>query len=546
MDPRYNGDDPWVNENDWNAQTDYEQDMWGLVVDIDIGGARLTSITGYIDEADLVEQDFDSTSIDAVDDSLVFAPFPLAPVPLAQLHTSRDGAYEQFSQELRLAGDFSETLHYTVGGYYMESTIKLTQLTNAIAQLPNLLGPGATCAEFGVLDPANPFAGFLFPHPVLDDAFCQTPYLATPGGPLGDLSGALGFAVQTGQEDVTSTAVFGALVWDVTDAIEVAGGVRWLKDEKDFENNFVSLAPPPPDGFPVSDDDSWDDIVFEVSANYRVSDDNMLYAKYAEGYRSGGFSIRANDVDQITYQPEDVKSYEIGSKNYFFDGRVRLNLAAFYTDMKDFQYPVVIQDPLVAPGTTTPINNADELQIMGFEVDAVVALTDYFRLVASVGVQDGERKGYVEDPRRLPLGPVGDAGSPADCPTGCALPDNDLARTPDWNWALTGVFDWSVDAYSFEASVSAHGQDDVLIVGDSLLTGQPDPSLIQDGYTLVDARLAVDWALAGDDVVTIAVFGKNLTDEEYKDYVLPLGAANTGFQGWGPPRTYAVELKWSR
>lgn len=535
MDPRYNGDDPFENENDWRAQTDYEQDIWGLVVSLDIGGATLTSITGYIDEEDLVEQDFDSSSVDSVDDTGTFAP-----VPLAQLHTLRDGSYEQFSQELRLSGDLTDTLHYTLGGYYMDSTIKLSQGTNAIAQLPNFVLP-APCTTFGTAV----VPGFLVPHPVLGNAFCQTPYAPTPGGPLGDLTSLGGIAQQAAQEDVTSTALFGALRWNVTEALELTGGVRWLEDEKDFENSFVSVAPPPPSDFPVSENDSWDDIIFEVSANYQLTDENMVYAKYAEGYRSGGFAIRANDIDQITYDPEDVKSYEIGSKNDFFDNRVRLNLTAFYTEMKDYQYGVVLQDPLEAPSTTTPINNAEELEVTGFEVDAVLVPIEHVTLVASFGLQDGERKGYSEDPTRLPIGPNGTAGAPTDCGGSCSLPEIDLPRTPDWNWALTGIVDWTYRDFAFEASVGAHGQDDVLIVGSNLLTGDVDPTLVQDGYTLIDARFAVDWLMSSGDIITLSIFGKNLTDEEYKDFILPLGATG-GFQGWGSPRTYAVELKWSR
>jgi iron complex outermembrane receptor protein len=542
MDPRYNGDNPFKNENDWRAQTEYDQDMWGLVVDFDLGGATLTSITGYIDGNDIVEQDFDSSSVASV---ATGPSGPFAPQPLAQLHTLRDGSYEQFSQELRLTGEFTDTLRYTIGGYYMDSTIKLNQLTNAIAQLENFtIAITPTCAEFGDFV-TGVVPGFIVPHPVLGNAFCQTPYLPTPGGPLGDNSAFLGFAEQTAQEDVTSQAVFGALRWQATDALELAGGVRWLKDEKDFENNFVSVAPPPPDDFPVSDDHSWDDVVFELSASYQLTDRNMVYARYAEGFRSGGYAIRANDVDQITYEPEDVTSYEIGSKNDFFDNRVRLNLTAFYTEMDDYQYGVVIQDPLEAPSTTTPINNAKELEVKGFEMDAVLALVDHFTLIATLGIQDGERKAYVEDPTRLPIGPNGTAGSPADCPTGCLLPKIDLPRTPDWNWALTGIFDWTVDRFNFEASASARATDDILIVGSNLLTGDVDPSLVQDGYTLIDARLAMNWSTANGDTLQLAVWGKNLTDEEYKDFILPLGATG-GFQGWGPPRTWAVEFRWSR
>jgi iron complex outermembrane receptor protein len=47
-------------------------------------------------------------------------------------------------------------------------------------------------------------------------------------------------------------------------------------------------------------------------------------------------------------------------------------------------------------------------------------------------------------------------------------------------------------------------------------TTNEDPLLDQDGFTLVDARL--DFALSGDRV-TLSVFGKNLTDEVYTEFV---------------------------
>jgi iron complex outermembrane recepter protein len=532
MDPRYNGDDPFENENDWDAQTDYQQDMFGLTLTLQVGDATLTSITGYIDGNDLVEQDFDSSSIDSVDDTGTFAP-----VPLAQLHTLRDGTYEQLSQELRLTGDLTDTLQYTVGGFYLESTIELTQETNLIAQLPNLtIAMTPTCAQFGALTPGNPFAGFLFPHPVLGNSFCQTPYAPTPGGPLGDLTG--GRSSQAAKEDVTSQALFGALRWSVTETFELAGGVRFLSEEKEFRNNFVSVTPPPPPGFPVRDQESWDDVVFELSANYRITDDNMVYARYAEGFRSGGYAIRSNNVDTLTYDPEDVKTYEVGSKNEFFESRLRLNLTAFYTEVEDWQYGVVLQDPLVAPGTDTVVNNAPETENMGFELEAIAMPIEHLTFIATAGIQDGERSAYFEDPARTPSGPNGTAGSGDPV----LLPKTDLTRTPDWNWSLTGIVDWQWGPVDYEASVSARGQDDVILSASNVVSNLG--AVGQDGYTLVDARIAGVWTTPDQSEVTVAIFGKNLTDEEYLDFVLPLGATG-GFQGWGAPKTYGVEFKWS-
>jgi iron complex outermembrane receptor protein len=543
MDARYNGDDPFVNENDWDAQTKYDQDMLGLVIDWQIGGMTLSSITGWVDEDDWVQQDFDSATLASFDDTV--SPI-VAPQPLAQLHTLRDQTYEQFSQELRLSGDFSERWHFTAGAFYWDAKITNQQTTNAIAQLQNFAYP-AGCDVFGALVPGNPFAGFLFPNPALGDLYCQTPYEPDPTGELGPFRVPGGsYSVQDFAEDVNSWAVFGSVEWEVTDTLELSAGLRYIDEKKKMSNNYTAVAPPPPPGFPVRIKDSWDDVIFKFTANWALTGSNRLYFSYAEGFRSGGFASRGNRIGQLTYEPEDVTTYEVGSKNDFVDGKLRLNATAFYTDMKHQQYGVVLQDPFFAPGTNTVVNNADKTRIYGLELDMTALLGEYFSVNGQVGIQDAKRKAYDEDCTRVPIGDLGTAGIPgsAACPgTTIALPAQQLPRAPDWNWSLTGVFDHQFGRTRVVASATARGQDN-FVIASNLLTGASD--VAQDGYTLLDARIALEWMLGDSgDRLTVSLYGRNLTDEEYKDYELPLGATG-GFQGWGPPRNYALELRWDR
>jgi iron complex outermembrane receptor protein len=539
MDARYNGDDPWINENDWDAQTEYDQDMFGLVMDWDINeNLSLHSITGWVDSSDWVEQDFDSATRASVDDSV--SP-PIAPTPLAQLHTLRDQTYKQFSQELRLSGSFSDNWHFNLGGFYWDAEITNQQTTNAIAQLQN--PTPLTCLQFGALDGTGIVPGFLIANPTLGDAYCQTPSIPDPTGELGDQR-TLVFSVQDLAEEVKSWAVFGSVDWDVTDNLELSAGLRYIDEEKDFSNNYTALAPPPPPGFPFDGKDSWDDVIFRFTANWAITDNNRLYFSYADGYRSGGFGSRTNEVDQITFDPEDVTTYEIGSKNDFMEGKLRLNATAFYTDMKDQQYGVVLQTPFAAPGTNTVVNNADKTEILGFEVDMTALIGDYFTLVGQVGIQDAERKAYDEDCDRVPIGPLGTAGIPGVPPcegNTISLPAQQLPRAPDWNWALTGIWDQQFGGTRLNASLTVRGQDD-FVISSNLLTGET--SVAQDGYTLVDGRIALGWQFnGGQDQLTVALYGRNLGDKAYKDYELPLGATG-GFQGWGPPRHYALEVRW--
>ncbi|MEZ5559009.1 MAG: TonB-dependent receptor [Pseudomonadales bacterium] len=534
MDPRYNGNDPFKSENDWDAQTDYEQDMLGVNLEWNIGSATLYSTTAWIDGKDNVEQDFDSSTYAAVDFDVTP---PLAPTPLAQLHTLRDQNYEQFSQELRLSGEFDRSLSYTVGLFYWDTKIELDQYTNAIAQLQNPLP--ITCAQFGALDGTGIVPGFLFPHPVLGDAYCQTPYAPDPTGKFGPL--LAGISTQNGSEDTESKAVFGSITWRPSEAYEVSAGARYIDEQKTLQNNFVSApgGAPTPAGFPVKDSDSWDDVILNLSGSWFIAEDSTLYLSYAEGFRSGGYSIRANNVSQLTYDPEEVKSYEIGWKNDLWDRRLRLNLSAFYTDMKNQQLNVVIQDPFQAPGTNTVVNNAGDTEIKGLELEGIAALTDSFSVIFSGGLLDAERKSYQEDGGRVPTGPLGTAGTPGTLVT---IPANDLARSPDWNWALTGVYDRQFGNLRLTASATLKGWDDVNIIS-STLAG-PAGNYSEDGQTKLDARVALEWTLREGDILTLSVFGKNLTDEEYLEFLLPLGDTG-GFQGWAAPKTIAAEIRWS-
>lgn len=538
MDARFDGDDPWVNTNDWDAKTDYQQEIIGLQLEWDVGFGTITSISGWIDSDDFVEQDFDSATLASIDTSV--SPV-VAPSPLAQLHTIRDSTYEQFTQEIRLNTAIGDNINLTFGYYFWDAEIGMTQLSNVVAQLANFtVGTPIemTCLQFGAVDGTGLVPGFLFAHPILGDSFCQTPFAPDPSGAFGPFNA--GVAVQNMSVDIESTAWFANVIWQATDKLELGFGLRTIDEDKDLSNNFISApgGAPTPAGFPVSESDDWSDTIIKATARYAFNETNMIYGSYAEGFRSGGFSTRANNSDQLNYQPEDVRNIEIGYKATLLNGRVRLNIAAYNTEIEDPQFSVVIQDPFQAPGTNTVIVNGDTVDVTGFEVDLTAVITDTFSVVATLGTQDGESDSFVVDSSFLPIGPLGTAGPAGVLAT---VPSNDLSRTPDWNYSLTGIYDRMFGNVRFNASVSLRDSDEYNII--TGLLGQGDISTDPD--IRIDARVSLEFQLPNSDFLTVSVIGKNLTEEEYLDFVLPLGATG-GFQGWAPPRTVALELKWMR
>ena len=84
---------------------------------------------------------------------------------------------------------------------------------------------------------------------------------------------------------------------------------------------------------------------WRVEADYDLTSNNMIYASYARGYKPGGVNGRSaspappnTPVVAATFNPETNDAFEVGSKNTFFDKTLRLNVAAFYYEHKDFQY----------------------------------------------------------------------------------------------------------------------------------------------------------------------------------------------------------------
>ncbi|MYF11361.1 MAG: TonB-dependent receptor, partial [Gammaproteobacteria bacterium] len=125
QDPRFNGDDPFENLADKKEPVRYDVDQVGLRAEWDLGnGYVINSITGYHSGDDKVNQDFDGAAIDG------------GASPFAQLHTLRDQQYDVFTQEIRLSGDFTDSVDFMAGVYYFDSELEFQQNTNNVLQIP--------------------------------------------------------------------------------------------------------------------------------------------------------------------------------------------------------------------------------------------------------------------------------------------------------------------------------------------------------------------------------------------------------------------------
>src|SRR5205085_4325977 len=203
---------------------------------------------------------------------------------------------------------------------------------------------------------------------------------------LDPCTGSAGFGSQPGCRSIDrasevwskSYAAYGQLTWHATGAFHLTVGGRYTHDQKKgvlhFSRNInydTNTAIAAANGYhPL--DKSWDRFNPMVTLAYDVSRDVHVYAKYSTGYRAGGASSRTANYQ--AFDPEDVKSYEVGLKSDFWDHRARFNLAGYIMDRKDSQVDISSIQP-TATGSfnnLVTINAPGTTKIRGIEADLTV------------------------------------------------------------------------------------------------------------------------------------------------------------------------------
>lgn len=334
----------------------------------------------------------------------------------------------------------------------------------------------------------------------------------------------------------SSRAMYANVSYAVTDALRLSGGVRRTEEKKDYfrtTSTFYSLLPAFNATYVFEPGlGRYDDTSIMLSADYQLTQDAMVYARYAQGFKSGGFNGRANSAAESTqYQPETADTYEIGAKTTWMDGRLRLNGAVFHTQYEDFQARVsgLDTDPVTGlPAPVLSVLNAGELKIRGAELEAVLAATSNFTLDAQVGYLDAEYREFA-DARFTSFG-----GSRAF---------QDPAFSPKWTarYGAQYVVDLAGGAnVTLGAAAKFRSRMALAVDNTAVNSNVPLESMYQDSYWLYDARVV--WNDASDRY-SVGLYGQNLSDEVYKtdaQEFSSIGSIRTAY--FGAPRTWMVKL----
>lgn len=141
-----------------------------------------------------------------------------------------------------------------------------------------------------------------------------------------------------------SYAAFGQMTYPVTEKLRLTGGLRYTRDEKngfytDSGGNNAQYSLP------------FNNLSFSSGVEYDLEKESLLYVTVSSGYKAGGANVPDQNyaaAKAITkFSPEKLMAYTIGTKNTFLNGKLVLNLEAYYYDYKDFQFSATAAVPTV-------------------------------------------------------------------------------------------------------------------------------------------------------------------------------------------------------
>jgi iron complex outermembrane receptor protein len=428
-------------------------------------------------------------------------------------NTYSEREYEQFSQELQMVGT-TDTVDYAVGLFYFDD--EGARLNNST--------------------PTFPFAW--------SDSTSYT-------------------------NGTTAWSIYSQVTWlpSVESRFSLTGGLRYTEEEKEvtyrwrtLESPFSIFAPaetrygpndresilayPETAGiFGRQFEEDFDNLSGKITLAYNFTDTINGFATFSTGYRSGGFNGDAFDEFNDTadaFNEETIENFEIGFKSDLWDGRMRLNGTYFAYTYDDQQVSTLQAN---ADGTVTSnTDNSGSADRSGLEVEFTVLPIEDLQVSLNYTLMDGD---FEEFPPTIAEN--GAVLQTSNLARRSLLPDNQISWNIDWTIAELGSGllqlnlngQWQQDANSIAINTDSY---------DTTGDGSSDTPVVweqprNDERTIVNARLALNEIAVGDGALSVGLWGRNLTDDDYRTFSFNYGPAlGLVLAQYGEESTYGVDL----
>ena len=282
-----------------------------------------------------------------------FTGFPVPPFGYGWAGTAVDFTFasadeiDDVSQELRLSYE-TDNASFLVGFYYFDQEDKSRDIRElpAGAQAAADANFAAEVAAQEALCAANPICAFIVP--------------------FGDST--IGVSRDVNNLEITNTAFFGMMSFDMGEATQITLEGRWAEEEVDRLAIAQDLGGPA--GTPNTANAKFTSFNPRFTIDHRLTDDSMVYFLLASGNKPGGFnSTVAIEAGLPTFDEEEVTSFELGSKNTVADGQLTANLALYFNQINGYQ---LTQNARAGANTTSATVNAGDADVFGAEIELFV------------------------------------------------------------------------------------------------------------------------------------------------------------------------------
>ena len=337
--------------------------------------------------------------------------------------------------------------------------------------------------------------------------------------------------------DFTNWGLYGDIDFRLSDRWSFLFGLRYSNDDKTFSwrnpPNTVNAVRPGTDDIvflqipgyeqartgTLTASNSWNRVTGRAVANYRISDSALTFLSYSTGYKSGGYDSLDVTTSDNPLRPEESTNLEWGIRGDFFHNRLRTEFAVFNLELDGRQRSVDTRPP-GQPNAIPRVINGDQT-FTGAEIILNWFVTDTLQLGMLTTWREVESKWE----------PFYNAVGELVTETSSDTADVDYTVLVDWfPPAPSGSFAIRLE-YVFNEN------------SDEFDPGVVDPTLpgFGEDRNLLNARFA--W-FSSDEAWTVALWGKNLLDDEVTSKINDISTASFGtpFVSVDPPLTWGVEL----
>lgn len=481
---------------DHNTPWKSNQDLGGVSLNADfkLGKGKITSTTAWRFWDWNPSNDRDFTGLDVL--SISRAP----------------SKHQQWSQEIRYAGDWTSHLSGVVGLYVIGQELKGSQKEES----------GKDQWRFAQSSTSS---------------LWQTPGLFE------------GYGINTTSKLASwSSSVFGQLDWKLVNKIHLLAGLRFNYDAKEVyfdRQTYGGLQTTDPalialkkqvytdQNFHAETENS--NLSGQLTLSYKPIRQITAYGTFSTSYKPVGLNLGGLPTESgrvmtelAVIRPEFVQHVEIGiktapTKNF------TLNITAFDSEIKDYQTQVQTAEVGVNRGY---LANAEKVRVFGLELDGNIRFNEFFSLYANTAYTEGRYVTFKNAP--VPLEETGGSNAFKDI-SGSRLPGiSKWIVSIGAEFSLKGkLLKWdgryflAIDSYSRSSFSSSSSESAYLNIS---------------GYSLLNGRIG----FRATEGVSLFIWARNILDKNYYEQLL-VAAGNAGqYAGvLGDPATYGITIKYA-